>query len=293
MGRAERHAAPDEDVGQRGRRRVALLGRGAHPHAVHGERLDEPGHDGEGRLERRDRAEQRRLVLLEVALVGQRQALEQRQHRRDRADHRGRPAADELGRVGVLLVGHHRRAGRERVGDPDEPEPRVRPPGHLLRQPAEVHHRQGRRGQQLDDEVAVGDGVERVRRDAVEAELRGRGLAVERVAGAGERPGARAARRSGGRARPRAGRGRARASRRRRAGGGRTAPAGPAGCAWSRAGPRRRRAPPARPAPARGRRSRRRGGPPRGGTTAAGPWRPGRCATGRCGACRRPRPPSR
>ena len=55
------------------------------------------------------------------------------------------PAADELGRVRVLLVGHHRGAGRERVGDAHEPEARVRPPGDLLGQAAEVDHRRARR----------------------------------------------------------------------------------------------------------------------------------------------------
>ena len=48
----------------------------------------------------------------------------------------------------------------------------------------------------LDDEVAVPDGVERVGGHAVEAELRGRRLAVERVAGAGQRAGAQRRRRS-------------------------------------------------------------------------------------------------
>ena len=104
-------------------------------------------------------------------------------------DDAGGAATDELGRVGVLLVGHHRAAGRERVGDPDEPEPRVRPPGDLLGQPAEVDHPERHRGHRLDREVAVRDSVERVRADAVEPELVGRRLAIERVARARQRPG--------------------------------------------------------------------------------------------------------
>ncbi len=106
------------------------------------------------------------------------------------ADHGGRPAADELGGVGVLLVRHHRRPGREGVRDPDEPEPRVRPPRDLLREPAQVHHRERGRGEQLHDEVAVRDRVQRVGGDAVEAELPGRRLAIERIARARQRPGA-------------------------------------------------------------------------------------------------------
>ena len=170
-----------------------------------------PGHDPERGLERRRRLEQRRLVLLEVALVGQRQPLEQGQDPGQRADDPGRPAADELGRVGVLLVRHHRAAGRERVGHADEPEARVRPPGHLLGEPAEVDHRRAppRRGSRPRSRGR--DGVERVRRDAVEPELarpspRGR-------AGSPRRPARRrrAARRWPAAGRRPVGRGRARA----------------------------------------------------------------------------------
>ena len=101
---------------------------------------------------------------------------------------RMRAAADQLGGVGVLLVGHDRRAGRECVGRADEPEARVRPPGDLLGQPAQVDHRERRRRQHLDDEVAIRDGVERIPRDpAFEPQLRGRRLPIQRIPGARER----------------------------------------------------------------------------------------------------------
>ena len=146
-----------------------------------------PGQDLEGRLVDRDRIEQRRLVLLQVALVRQRQALEHREGPGQRPDDARRAAADELGRIRVLLVRHHAAAGRERVRGPDEAERRVRPPGQLLGEPAEVDHPEGDRPERLDDEVPVRDGIERVRRDAIEVEFAGRGLAVERVAGTGQR----------------------------------------------------------------------------------------------------------
>ncbi len=126
-------------------------------------------------------------LVLEVALVRERQALEQGQHPGQLPDDAGSAATDQLGRVGVLLVGHHRAAGRERVGDAHEPEARVRPPGDLLGEPAEMDHPEGDRRQRLDHEVAVRDRVERVRADAVEAELRRRRLAIERIAGARQR----------------------------------------------------------------------------------------------------------
>ena len=62
VGDPERHAAPDEGVGDGGRGRVALVGRGPHPLAVDGQRLEQPGHHAQRRLEDRDRVEQRRLV---------------------------------------------------------------------------------------------------------------------------------------------------------------------------------------------------------------------------------------
>ena len=158
-----------------------------HRRPVHGQRRDHAGHDVERRLQRGARLEERRLVLLEVALVGQRQALEQRQEPGQRADHAGGPAPHQLGRIRVLLVRHHRRAGREGVRRPHEPEARVRPPRDLLGQAREVDHRQGAGEQQLGHEVPVARRVERVRRHAVEAELPGGRLAVERVARA--RPG--------------------------------------------------------------------------------------------------------
>ena len=98
VGRPERDPAQDERVRERGRRRVALLGRRAHPVAVDDERLDEPGHHAQRRVEGRDRGEQRRLVLLEVALVRERQTLEQDEGRRHGADHGRGPSPHELRR---------------------------------------------------------------------------------------------------------------------------------------------------------------------------------------------------
>ena len=186
MGGSERDAAADERVRDGRCGRVALGGGRPHARPVDGERLEHAGQHAEAGLVDADGPEQRRLVLLQVALVREGEALEDREDRGQRRDRPGGAATDELGGIRVLLVGHDRAAGRERVRRPHEPEPRVRPPGELLRQPAEVHHPERHGGEHLDDEVAVGDGVERVRGDAVEAELRCGRLAVERVARARE-----------------------------------------------------------------------------------------------------------
>ena len=62
-----------------------------------------------------ERVEQRRLVFLQVAVVGQRQPFDQHQQRLQIADHAGRLAADQLQHVGVDLLRHDRRAGAERL----------------------------------------------------------------------------------------------------------------------------------------------------------------------------------
>ena len=144
------------------------------------------------------------------------------------------------------------------------------------------------RRERLDDEVPIADRVERVCGHAVEPELGGRRLAIERIAGPGEGAGPERADVERAAARRPGGRDRARPSRHRRAGGGRTGPAGPAGCGsmpGRTASPSRSarptRASSKRAAPGRAGRS-------PGGSRAGGRSRPGRSASGRCGACRRP-----
>ena len=82
--------------------------------------------------------------------------------------------------------------------------------------------RERRRRQELEGEVAIGDGIERIGRGPVEAERARRHLAVDRERGAGQRRGAERRFIEPRRARPRSGRDRDRTSRHRRAGGGRS-----------------------------------------------------------------------
>ena len=99
-------------------------------------------------------------------------------------------AARQLGHVGVLLLRHDRRAGAEAVGELDEAEVLAHPEHQLLAEARDVHHAQAGRGGELDREVAVADRVDAVAADLGHAERLGHHLAVERVAGAGERGGA-------------------------------------------------------------------------------------------------------
>ena len=68
------------------------------------------------------RVEQRTLVLLQVAVVRERQALHDREQRHEVADGTPGPAARQLGDVGVLLLRHERAAGGEGVGERHEAE---------------------------------------------------------------------------------------------------------------------------------------------------------------------------
>ena len=67
-------------------------------------------------------AKTRRLVLLQVAVVGERQPLDRREQPGQAADRRARLPARELGDVGVQLLRHHRRARRGVLGQPREAE---------------------------------------------------------------------------------------------------------------------------------------------------------------------------
>ena len=121
------------------------------------------------RCERSERAgdvatgrEHGRLVLLQVAVVGERQALHRREQARQPPDRRSGLAAGQLGDVGVQLLRHHRRPGRRVLGEPGEPELRRRPEDDLLADPREVHEQHGDGVEVVEREVAVRDGVERV-----------------------------------------------------------------------------------------------------------------------------------
>ena len=98
--------------------------------------------------------------------------------------------AHQFGGVGIALLRHHRGAGGELIGKLDQADERRRPDHDLLGQPRQMYRGDGRGGQRLHDEIAVGDGVERIRHRPVEAERLGAHVAVERKRSAGQRAGA-------------------------------------------------------------------------------------------------------
>ena len=185
--------------------------------------------------------EQRRLVLLQVAVVGQRQPLDQHQQRLQIADHPGRLAADQLQHVRIDLLRHDRRAGAEGLRQLEEAELDRGPEDPLLGPGAQVlgDHRQ--REGELQHEIAVAGGVEAVGRHGLEPQPPGHVCAVDRQARSGQ----------GGRAQaqhvgPAAAIGQPlpvalRTSRNRPANSAGPAPAAPAAYGYSRAGSRRGR----------------------------------------------------
>ena len=94
-------------------------------------------------------------------------------------------AANELQRIGILLLRHQAAAGRRGVRELEESELLRREEDQVLGQPAEVHHSQRRRVQERRDEIAVARRVDAVEHDARETETRGEGVHVDRVARAG------------------------------------------------------------------------------------------------------------
>ena len=176
---SERDARPDERLrgvgGEEERIRRGLR----HPLAVDLEGAHEHGQ----RLEREPRLvpgrEHGRLVLLQVAVVGEREPLHRREQPREAPDRRPRLPAHELGHVRIQLLRHHRRTCCRRLRQPHEAELRRRPEHELLADAGEVREENGCRVEIVEGEVAVRDRIERV------AHLTRRRRELERGAGEG------------------------------------------------------------------------------------------------------------
>ena len=136
-------------------------------------------HDGQQLVEAVDGVEQVALVLAQVGVVGERQAVE---HAEEAAEVGGQPRSGgphQLGGVRVLLLRHDARAAGVGVRQAHEAELGGRPEDELGAEPRDVRAQLRRGGEVVDDEVAVGHRVERVLGDALEAEVGRLGLAVE------------------------------------------------------------------------------------------------------------------
>ena len=118
VGLTERDALLDEQVRHVGGREHLVGGRLLEPLALEPDSPEHAGGRGEAERERVRGVEERLLVLLEVLVVGHRQPVESAVQPHQPADDPRRLRAQELGGVGVLLLGHDARARREAVGRP-------------------------------------------------------------------------------------------------------------------------------------------------------------------------------
>ena len=188
---------------------------------------DHAGHRRQQHEQLVDRVEERLLVLLQVPVVGQRQALERGQQPGQVADQPAGLAAGELGDVGVLLLRHDAGPGRPGVVERGEAELVGAPRGSRPRSAGTGRPRSGR----ARTPPRRPGRARRCRRWSSAPSRRSPSSAATSLGSSpSEVPGQRARavradRAAGGPGRAAAG-GRAAAARRGRAGGGTAAPAG-------------------------------------------------------------------
>ncbi len=123
-------------------------------------------------------------------MIRQRQPAHQRQEHDEIALDPSRTSPHQLGAVRVPLVWQHRAPAREGVVEPGEADVRRGPQDDLASQAREVADQDRERRNGLERVVAVGDRVDGVVGHAAEAEGGSNAIAVDRQAGAGDRPGA-------------------------------------------------------------------------------------------------------
>ena len=139
-----------------------------------------PANAVEGEAHLVDGIEQWLLVLLEVAVVRQRESLQRRQQSREVADQSTRLSAGKLGDVRVLLLREHRRSGGVGIVEAGKPELLTGPEHEFLTDPRQVDPQQREIEQRLGNEVAVADGVERVVERLGEPEVAGSQSGIDR-----------------------------------------------------------------------------------------------------------------
>ena len=166
---AKRGALAHEIVGEVGRHHGAGQRR---THALRAEAAlgQRSGRRGEHEQQRIGGVEQVALVVLQILVVARRQSLERREQRREVAEHARRRASRQLERIGVAFLWHH--AGTTRVAFAELHEAELAGPvdDEVLGEARQMgtDHRRGE--EDFGDEIAIADGVNRVRRDRVETE---------------------------------------------------------------------------------------------------------------------------
>ena len=151
----ERHAFAHQVIGKIGRQQRGVAHSGGAGGPIH---FDVPQHgreDAHGGADGVGGVEQPLLVLLQVAVVGHGQPLQQRQQRNQVADDTPALAPRQLGDVRILLLRHQRRTGRVGVGDPDEIEFAAGPQDQVLGQAREMDGEQRGERAEFHGEIPV------------------------------------------------------------------------------------------------------------------------------------------
>ena len=130
------------------------------------------------------------LILLHILIIREGNALHHCQERHQITIHPAGFATDELGDIGVLLLGHDGRAGGKAIIHLDEAELIGIPEDQLLTEAGEMHHGDGRGGKIFQEEIPIRDAVETVFGNRVEIEQFRDPGTIEWVGGAGQGPGA-------------------------------------------------------------------------------------------------------
>ena len=153
-------------------------------------RRDHLGDDDERTRHLVEGVEEWLLVLLEITVVREGQALQRDEEAREIAHESPRLSAGKFGDIGVLLLRKHRRSGGVAVVERRKAELLARPQHPLLTETREMHAEQGQCKQGLGDVVAVGHRVERIGEPSRETERGGGAVRVDRQRRSGERTGA-------------------------------------------------------------------------------------------------------
>src|SRR5208337_2714416 len=95
------------------------------------------------------------LILLQVAVIGERKSLNQRQHSRKPAEDRRGSSPDQFQRIRVLFLGHQAAARRVGIRELHKAESRRGVNDQVLSPAAKVNHDEGASEEKLRDEVPV------------------------------------------------------------------------------------------------------------------------------------------
>lgn len=115
VGLAERKTLLDEIIGEVGGVEITFLGGGKHNGAIDGDSLKHWSDGNEAGLHGVDGVKESLFVLLEILVVGERETFHGGEKGDEVAIDATGFATDELGDVGIFLLGHNRGAGRESV----------------------------------------------------------------------------------------------------------------------------------------------------------------------------------